>query len=172
MSHVVWNSFTKEAFDRNWNDFPKKYGIGDNKWLSVYLDHHFWAGMGSTQRSESMHDFLTSLLHITAYLSNLSNSMIIAKEVESRENERERIRCCRFSYHHTVCNKILNISSISAHSVLGYTVYEVVEQISNSTFIKFTVTYDGISVEVKCQCLLFESRGILCRHSLSTLSFE
>ncbi|RYR01988.1 hypothetical protein Ahy_B06g080846 [Arachis hypogaea] len=24
----------------------------------------------------------------------------------------------------------------------------------------------------KCQCLLFESRGILCRHSLSVLSFE
>ncbi|RYR03335.1 hypothetical protein Ahy_B06g082218 [Arachis hypogaea] len=35
MSHVVWNSFTKEAFDRNWNDFLMKYGIGDNKWLSV-----------------------------------------------------------------------------------------------------------------------------------------
>ncbi|RYR43825.1 hypothetical protein Ahy_A08g040222 [Arachis hypogaea] len=26
--------------------------------------------------------------------------------------------------------------------------------------------------EVKCQCLLFESRGILCRHSLSVLSFN
>ncbi|RYR72437.1 hypothetical protein Ahy_A02g006657 [Arachis hypogaea] len=26
--------------------------------------------------------------------------------------------------------------------------------------------------KVKCQCLLFESRGILCRHSLSALSFE
>ncbi|RYQ84832.1 hypothetical protein Ahy_B10g104319 [Arachis hypogaea] len=39
-------------------------------------------------------------------------------------------------------------------------------------FNKFVVTYDVISCEVKCQCLLFESRGILCRHSLSTLSFE
>ncbi|RYR08678.1 hypothetical protein Ahy_B05g076481 [Arachis hypogaea] len=24
MSHVVWNSFTKDAFDRNWNDFITK----------------------------------------------------------------------------------------------------------------------------------------------------
>ncbi|RYR08099.1 hypothetical protein Ahy_B05g075650 isoform A [Arachis hypogaea] len=26
MSHVVWNSFTKDAFDKNWNDFLMKYG--------------------------------------------------------------------------------------------------------------------------------------------------
>ncbi|QHO00590.1 Protein FAR-RED ELONGATED HYPOCOTYL [Arachis hypogaea] len=37
----------------------------------------------------------------------------------------------------------------SMHSTLGFTTYEVVEQ-----------------------CFLFESRGILCRHSLSILSFE
>ncbi|RYR07574.1 hypothetical protein Ahy_B05g074956 [Arachis hypogaea] len=69
MSHVVWNSYTKEAFDRNWIDFLRKYSRGGNKWLSactvfgspdlmasvwfaelyedrhiwipVYLDHHF-----------------------------------------------------------------------------------------------------------------------------------
>ncbi|QHO46996.1 Protein FAR-RED IMPAIRED RESPONSE [Arachis hypogaea] len=58
------------------------------------------------------------------------------------------------------------------HSTLGFTTYEVVEQVSKSTFNKFLVTYDAISREVKCQCLLFESRGILCCHSLSILSFE
>ncbi|KAL4286236.1 hypothetical protein AHAS_Ahas19G0066000 [Arachis hypogaea] len=26
-------------------------------WIPIYLDHHFWAGMRSTQRSESMHSF-------------------------------------------------------------------------------------------------------------------
>ncbi|RYR13803.1 hypothetical protein Ahy_B04g070599 isoform G [Arachis hypogaea] len=34
MSHVVWNSHTKELFDRNWNDFLIKYGFVDNKELS------------------------------------------------------------------------------------------------------------------------------------------
>ncbi|RYR15994.1 hypothetical protein Ahy_B04g072979 [Arachis hypogaea] len=33
MSHVVWNSFTKDAFDRNLNDFVTKYGLGCNKCL-------------------------------------------------------------------------------------------------------------------------------------------
>ncbi|RYQ80686.1 hypothetical protein Ahy_Scaffold1g106930 isoform B [Arachis hypogaea] len=34
MYHIVWNSYTKDAFDRNWNDFLTKYGLGGNKWLS------------------------------------------------------------------------------------------------------------------------------------------
>ncbi|RYR39401.1 hypothetical protein Ahy_A09g044921 [Arachis hypogaea] len=36
MSQVVWNSHTKESVDRNWDDFLLKYGLVDNKWLSVY----------------------------------------------------------------------------------------------------------------------------------------
>ncbi|RYR36388.1 hypothetical protein Ahy_A09g041348 [Arachis hypogaea] len=73
MSHVVWNSYIKDAFDRNWNDFLTMYGHGGNKWLSelyedrhiwipVYLDHHFWIGMRSTQRSESMHSFFNKFI--------------------------------------------------------------------------------------------------------------
>ncbi|RYR51066.1 hypothetical protein Ahy_A06g026125 [Arachis hypogaea] len=58
------------------------------------------------------------------------------------------------------------------NSALGYSIYEVGEQVSSLIFNKFAVTYDSVAAEVKCQCLLFESRGILCRHALSVLSFE
>ena len=34
MSHVVWNSHSRDSFDRNWNDFLLNFGLGDNKWLS------------------------------------------------------------------------------------------------------------------------------------------
>ncbi|RYQ95999.1 hypothetical protein Ahy_B08g091423 [Arachis hypogaea] len=77
ISHVVYNSFIKNAFDRNWNDFHMKYDVGGNKWLSVHfvsdfgsfaelfedrhlwilVYHHVWTRMRSTQRSESMHFF-------------------------------------------------------------------------------------------------------------------
>ncbi|RYR59747.1 hypothetical protein Ahy_A05g025708 [Arachis hypogaea] len=61
MSEVVWNSHSKDTFDRNWNEFLLNFGLVDNKWLSdlyedrhiwvpIYLDHHFWTGMRSTQR--------------------------------------------------------------------------------------------------------------------------
>nr|XP_029150738.1 protein FAR-RED ELONGATED HYPOCOTYL 3-like [Arachis hypogaea] len=66
----------------------------------------------------------------------------------------------------------VNCITRSLHSTLGFTTYEVVEQVANSTFNNFVVTYDAVSREVKCQCLLFESRGILCHHFLSVLSFE
>ncbi|RYR53778.1 hypothetical protein Ahy_A06g029020 [Arachis hypogaea] len=66
----------------------------------------------------------------------------------------------------------LNCITRSTHSTLGFTTYEVIEQVSNSTFNKFVVTYDAVSRDVKCHCLLFESRGILCCHSLSVLSFK
>ncbi|RYQ92478.1 hypothetical protein Ahy_B09g098716 isoform A [Arachis hypogaea] len=52
----------------------------------------------------------------------------------------------------------VNYITRSTHSALGFTSYEIVEQVSNSTFNKFVITYDTISREVKCQCLLFESR--------------
>ncbi|RYR73141.1 hypothetical protein Ahy_A02g007471 [Arachis hypogaea] len=111
-----------------------KDSVVENKWLSsnsgfeyrhlwilIYLYHHFWAGMRSTQRSESMH---------------------------------------------------VNGITRSTESAQGFTAYEFLEHVSNSKFNKFVVTYDAISCEVKCQCLLFESRGILCRHCLSALSFK
>ncbi|RYQ99465.1 hypothetical protein Ahy_B07g087396 [Arachis hypogaea] len=70
---MTYNTNSKDSFDRNWNDFLLKYGLVDNKWLSdlyedrhiwvpIYLDHHFWAGMRSTQRSESMHSFFNKFI--------------------------------------------------------------------------------------------------------------
>ncbi|XP_015954109.1 protein FAR-RED ELONGATED HYPOCOTYL 3-like [Arachis duranensis] len=58
------------------------------------------------------------------------------------------------------------------NSALGYSVYEVGEQVSSSIFNKFVVTYNSVAAQVKCQCSLFESRGILCHHALSVLSFK
>ncbi|RYR13795.1 hypothetical protein Ahy_B04g070599 isoform J [Arachis hypogaea] len=86
MSHVVWNSHTKELFDRNWNDFLIKYGFVDNK----------------------------------------------------------------------------ELSAIEAQFQQVYT---------HQKFKKVQAQFK-VAAQVKCQCLLFESRGILCRHALSVLSFE
>ncbi|RYR60289.1 hypothetical protein Ahy_A04g017366 [Arachis hypogaea] len=171
------------------------YGLVDNKWLSelyedrhiwipIYLDHHFWAGMRSTQRSKNMHAFFNKFI--------TWNSSLIQFGAK-----REIIGCYRFSHCHTVCNKILHRSSISTcvhspkvqgspstiqregelhHKInqLRFRLFGIRSwrTISSSTFNKFAVTYDSIVAQVKCQCLLFESRGILCRRTLSVLSFE
>ncbi|XP_025629570.1 protein FAR-RED IMPAIRED RESPONSE 1-like [Arachis hypogaea] len=201
MSHVVWNSYTKEAFNRNWIDFLRKYGLGGNKWLSdlmgsvwfaelyedrhiwipVYLDHHFWTGMRSTQRSESMHSFFNK------FITRNSSLRQFVKQYDNCLASREQaVREFDAADFHTVipCSTKSTIKAQFQHvythekfrkvqtQFRGFTTYEVIEQVSNSTFNKFVVTYDAVSRDVKCHCLLFESRGILCLHSLSVLSFE
>ncbi|RYR21173.1 hypothetical protein Ahy_B03g066440 [Arachis hypogaea] len=118
---------------------PKELYEDCHIWISVYLDHHFWAGMRSTQRSETIEAQYTH-----------------EKFKQVQAQFRGKVNCI----------------TRSMHSTLGFTTYEVIEQVSNSKFNKFVVTYNAVSRDVKCHCLLFESRGILCRHSLSVLSFE
>ncbi|RYR55632.1 hypothetical protein Ahy_A06g030815 [Arachis hypogaea] len=135
-----------------------KYGLGDNKWLSaevyiacfsmyvssdlsvfvklyedrhlwipLYLDRHFWAGMRSTQRSESIHVFFNKFI-----MRNSSLIQFVKQEVQAQF--RGKVNCI----------------TRSTHSAIGYTVYEVVEQFSNSIFNKFAVTCTTVAAEVKC----------------------
>ncbi|RYR10246.1 hypothetical protein Ahy_B05g078720 [Arachis hypogaea] len=190
-SAEAWSCGQQVAFSLIWVFFAELYK-DRHIWILIYLDHHFWAEMRSTQRSESMHVFFNK----TAHLSKSSNNTIIASKARSKERERESdaadfhtiIPCAIKSsieaqfqhvYTHQKFRKVqaqfrekVNCITRSTNSALGYSVYEVVEQVSNSTFNKFVVTYDSIAGQVKCLCLLFESRGILCRHALSVLIFE
>ncbi|XP_025625108.1 protein FAR1-RELATED SEQUENCE 5-like [Arachis hypogaea] len=110
MSHVVWNSYTKDEFDINWNDFLTKHGLGGNKWLldlivsvwfaelyenrhiwiPVYLDHHFWAGMRSTQRSESMHSFFNKFIirnsSLRQFVKQFDNCLASREQAEREFN--------------------------------------------------------------------------------------
>ncbi|RYR53180.1 hypothetical protein Ahy_A06g028175 [Arachis hypogaea] len=164
-------------------------------WVPIYLDHHFWAGMRSTQRSESMHSFFnkyitrnSSLIQFVKQYDNCLGSGEQAERESDAADFHTVIPCATKSsieaqfqdaYTHAKFREVqaqfrgkANCIIRLKNSTLGYSVYEVVEQVSSSIFNKFAVTYDSVAAEVKCQCLLFESRGILCRHALSVLSFE
>ncbi|QHO11816.1 Protein FAR1-RELATED SEQUENCE [Arachis hypogaea] len=154
MSQVVWNSHSKDSFDRNWNDFLLNFGLVDNKWLldlyedrhiwvPIYLDHHFWAGMRSTQRSESMHSFLTSLLPIIARLFNSSNNTIIASEAGSKQRENQMLQIFIRSYR-VQPNPPLKLSFKMCTLIK---IYEVGEQVFSSIFNNFMVTYDSVAAE-------------------------
>ncbi|RYR38660.1 hypothetical protein Ahy_A09g043791 [Arachis hypogaea] len=36
MRQVIFNSYSNDSFDRNWNDFLLNFGLVENKWLSGY----------------------------------------------------------------------------------------------------------------------------------------
>ncbi|RYR40375.1 hypothetical protein Ahy_A09g046129 [Arachis hypogaea] len=74
MNHIVWNSPSTESFKSDWASFIKQFKLGQNrwladlyanrwKWISIFFKSEFWAGMRSTQRSESMHAFYGGYLH-------------------------------------------------------------------------------------------------------------
>ncbi|KAF2295443.1 hypothetical protein GH714_032943 [Hevea brasiliensis] len=65
---LIFDTLMIEMFERNWNEFLTKYGLENNEWLTklyfereswvpIYLNHVFWAGMMSTQKSEGMHAY-------------------------------------------------------------------------------------------------------------------
>ncbi|RYR54478.1 hypothetical protein Ahy_A06g029765 [Arachis hypogaea] len=74
MHGTVWNARSEESFEKDWCAFVNDFNLHKNKWLSdlyedrrmwvpIYFQGEFWAGMRSTQRSESMHAFFGGYLH-------------------------------------------------------------------------------------------------------------
>ncbi|XP_057744754.1 protein FAR1-RELATED SEQUENCE 6-like [Arachis stenosperma] len=59
MNHIVWNSPSTELFESDWADLY----ANQRKWVPIFFKSEFWAGMRSTQRSESMHAFYGGYLH-------------------------------------------------------------------------------------------------------------
>ncbi|RYR74097.1 hypothetical protein Ahy_A02g008716 [Arachis hypogaea] len=141
--------------------------LGGNKWLSelyedrhiwipVYLDHHFWAGMRSTQRSESMHiffnKFITRNSSLRQFVKQYDNCLA------SREQREREFDDADF---HTVI-PCTTKSAIEAQLQHVYT-HEKFKKVQ-AQFREKGELHHNINT--------FHPRGILCRHSLSVLSFE
>ncbi|RYR56963.1 hypothetical protein Ahy_A05g022700 [Arachis hypogaea] len=155
---TIENNEEADSFDRNWNDFLVNFGLADNKWLSGNVFLKSAAEVEQAERESDAADFHTVIPCATksSIEAQFQDAYTHAKFREVQAQFREKANCI---------TRLKN-------SALGYSVYEVGEQVFSSIFDKFAVTYDSVAAEVKCQCLLFESRGILCRHALSVLSFE
>ena len=79
LKKAVYDSLTSNAFDESWNIMLENYELKDNKWLNdLYAEIHrwvpcfvkdiFWAGMSTTQRSESINSFFDKYLNKKATL--------------------------------------------------------------------------------------------------------
>ncbi|RYR46442.1 hypothetical protein Ahy_A07g032179 [Arachis hypogaea] len=153
-------------------------------WIPFYLDYHFWVGMRSTQRSGSMHAFFNKFItrnsSLRQFVKQYDNCLASRAQKEREFNAADFhtvIPCAtklaieahfQHVYTHENFREVqaqfrekVNCITRSMHSTLGFTTYEVVEQVSNSAFNTFLVTY-----------MQYHERGILCRHSLCVLSFE
>ncbi|XP_047337857.1 protein FAR-RED IMPAIRED RESPONSE 1-like [Impatiens glandulifera] len=71
---IVYNSLTVDECDENWQKMIKEFNLDNNiwltslheernKWMPVYVKDKFWAGMSTSQRSESMNAFFDDYVH-------------------------------------------------------------------------------------------------------------
>ncbi|KAI8549703.1 hypothetical protein RHMOL_Rhmol06G0045800 [Rhododendron molle] len=205
VNHHVYDSLTKDEFKDAWGVFIKKYKLEDNEWLhGLYLERNrwvpafvkdvFWAGMSSTQRSESMNhyfdDYINSKTTLKQFVEQYENTL--AKKVDNEKNEdmkssQSYIPCIvedelekQFQSAYTNAkvkefqNEFVGKLNCSLHETKASDVwleYEVKKWITfgeekRKKRVSFTVNFNGETNEANCNCRLFEFRGMVCRHQL------
>ncbi|RYR02705.1 hypothetical protein Ahy_B06g081507 [Arachis hypogaea] len=97
MKRIVFEFKSKDSFERDWHDFIEEYDLHNSRWLNdMFADRHmwvpvffkdeFWAGMRSTQRSESMHlvfdKYLNSKSSLLQFVRQYQNCVIDKEQKE------------------------------------------------------------------------------------------
>ncbi|KAI8573009.1 hypothetical protein RHMOL_Rhmol01G0245700 [Rhododendron molle] len=183
LCNIGFDSLTREDFEKDWDEFIKKYALEDSPWLhDLYLERNrwvpafvkdvFWAGMSSTQRkqyenalakkveTEKNEDLKSSQSFIPCITEDglekqFQNAYTNAKVKEFHEEFVEKINC---SYHQTKAGDV-------------WSEYEVKEWITygeekRRKRVSFIVNFNCQTNEANCNCRLFEFRGMVCRHQL------
>jgi hypothetical protein len=68
MNKNVYDMQSPDEFEKHWKEIIETYDLEDcewlsklykerNRWVPCYVKNTFWAGMSTTQRSESMNAF-------------------------------------------------------------------------------------------------------------------
>ncbi|XP_062172023.1 protein FAR-RED IMPAIRED RESPONSE 1-like [Alnus glutinosa] len=96
--NCVYNSQTCDEFDASWQTLLECYNLEDNAWLRglynertfwvpAYLKDVFWAGMTTTQRSESMNAFFDGYVHsstsLKEFVDQYDNALRRKVEIEN-----------------------------------------------------------------------------------------
>jgi len=206
--NCVYNSHTCDEFDACWQSMLECYNLEENAWLRglysertfwvpTYLNDVFWAGMTTTQRSESMNAFFdgyvqssTSLKEFVDQYDNALRRKVEVENVADFDSFNTTISCvshwpfekqfqkiythAKFREVQKEISSIMYCGSSLLKSECGIRIYQVIEQVEiNESYRKkivFNVCYNGPVCEVNCSCRLFESRGILCKHAISVLT--
>ncbi|KAH6792035.1 hypothetical protein C2S52_002512 [Perilla frutescens var. hirtella] len=206
---IVYDSLSIEIFELKWGEFIVKHRLQNNKWLKdlyserekwvpVYLNHTFWAGMISTQRSEGMHAYFDEFLHSRCTLMQfmeqyeMAMSSKIQKEFVADFDSKNKIFVCSTEYpweaqfqrvytnsmfmcvQDSISRMKYCISTLEEEDTAGgIQKFKVLERrILNDYFRKeytYMVEYRRNGDYISCNCRNFEFKGILCCHIFEAL---
>ncbi|XP_028120899.1 protein FAR-RED IMPAIRED RESPONSE 1-like [Camellia sinensis] len=104
LQNAVYDSIRKDEFDEEWKTMIGKFSLHDNDWLGVlygerhrwipaYVKDIFWAGMSTTQRSESMNAFyVNSKTTLKQFVEQYDNALRSKVEKETKVDFKFRNR--------------------------------------------------------------------------------
>jgi hypothetical protein len=207
LQSCLYDSQTIEEYEKNWKNLLESYDLHDNAWLRglysertfwvlAYMKDTFWAGMNTTQRSESMNAFFDGYVHSQTTLKEFVDQFDIALRRMVKNETRtdfdsfnRTIPCisplllekqfqdvytnAKFKEVHEQFVKVMTCNNSHLKSESAISTYEVIDYgvVVGSRMIEktFLVYLNEDELDVKCTCTLFELRGILYTHSISVL---
>ncbi|XP_057745693.1 protein FAR1-RELATED SEQUENCE 6-like [Arachis stenosperma] len=204
MHGTIWNARSVESFEKDWAAFIVEFNLEQNRWLSdlyderrmwvpIYFQGEFWAGMRSTQRSESMHAFYGGHLHcksglvqfVHEYDNVLGNKE--QKELEDDAADSKGVVPCsssttierQFQREYTTSKfrevqqefrkkgDCLVKGAIQDGDLFRVIVKEQYMLYGEPRSWNNIVEFDPSTHKIRCECNMFASRGIICCHYLA-----
>ncbi|XP_042959355.1 protein FAR1-RELATED SEQUENCE 5-like [Carya illinoinensis] len=166
-------------------------------WVPAYVRDTFWAGMSITQRSEGMNAFFEDYVNTKTTLKQFVDQYdsALRRKVENEaiadfNSFNTKIPCItryplekQFQKAYTIAKFkevqeelrgliYLTTTFLGCEGARYKWVVADEVQVSDNFLkrVNFTVEVDEDPLDVKCNCKLFEFRGILCRHALRILT--
>ncbi|KAJ3691898.1 hypothetical protein LUZ61_000009 [Rhynchospora tenuis] len=196
---AVYDSLTIDQFESSWQNVITKSSLQEHPWLSeiyekrstwilAYLKNHFWAGMSTTQRSESMNSFLDKFVNSKTTLSQFVKQFEEALGKQRRTEIELDFQCVdgipktfteeavedQFAraYTHKMFYKfqkellaVIGLKFNPYERLGGRRVYTIVEKKMGKN-LEYKVVYNDEDQTYSCDCSLFQTVGIVCRHAL------
>ncbi|KAF5457179.1 hypothetical protein F2P56_021301 [Juglans regia] len=197
----VYDTQTPDEFEKCWDEMISTYSLHDNVWLQslyterehwipAFLKNVFWAGMSTTQRSESMNAFFDGYVHAKTNLKEFVDMYdnALKKKIENEncadfQSFNVTIPCISRSpfekrYQQLYTNAKFREVQIQLTGIIDLDpvlfkedgtvkTYLVEDEVHLEDFTKLvthSVDFSDDDAVVKCSCGLFEMRGIVCRH--------
>ncbi|XP_059593696.1 protein FAR1-RELATED SEQUENCE 5-like [Vitis vinifera] len=194
-----------EEFEKVWHQMVENLGLNENRWVTeiygkrkrwveAYLRGKFFAGMRSTQRCESMNEYLNRFLKIRLRLYEFVQQFDRAI-LRIRQNE------VKADFESNNSSPVLStkLSILENHVVTVYTkesflkfreemknaelffMVGLVSDVSMRAYtlskfrhpnLKWEVQFSPNIVTLKCSCMMYESIGIPCCHMVVVMKME
>ncbi|KAL3690254.1 hypothetical protein R1sor_016563 [Riccia sorocarpa] len=190
--HSIIQVETAQEFGELWFTVMDKYQLGDDKhildlfqlkefWCPVFLRRHFFAGMLTTQRSESLNAlmdyFMNAQTRLYEFIEAFDRVIVSRLEAVAVADLRDKMGTHRSVTSTKFEEKAFSLLTTYAFKLFKEQLVLSLEYVVEGGYVshhehsdkKRTVNWDPETQTIQCSCLYFEFTGILCRHSLRAL---